>query len=348
MQRDIETARAALAAADPELAPLLEEFIALGEATELTVDGPLWYRGSVYCKPLLEAPKVDAALERLGVRRAVVGHTPTGDRRVRSLYDGKLVMLDTGMLEEYFHGRAAALVLEDGQEYIQYAGPTERGAIDPSGDAQDYARTEAELRQALEEGTVTAVERGANEQPWRITLRHEDSAIEASFYPRAGGGNLELAAAALDDLLGTALVAPTVARRIEGEDGALQLRYQDAVTEAERVERQLVSPGWCPLAPQARLMYVFDALTFNRGRTVGNVVYRNDLTDLTLTDHRLAFGTERALPASLDPSALDIPPALVAALRALDERRLKASLGAWLDSRRLRALLARRDRLVQD
>ena len=90
-QLDSENAEAAPASADRD------EFLALAAAPELGPDGPLWYRGSIYCKPILEEPTLDAALARLGVSRAVVGHTPTEDRRAHSLYDGKLVTLDTGM-----------------------------------------------------------------------------------------------------------------------------------------------------------------------------------------------------------------------------------------------------------
>jgi hypothetical protein len=43
---------------------------------------------------------------------------------------------------------------------------------------------------------------------------------------------------------------------------------------------------------------------------------------------------------------MPMPMALRDALRALDETRLTAELGAWLDTRQVRALLARRDRLV--
>jgi hypothetical protein len=327
---------------------LLEEFAALGEAPELTASGPLWYRGTVYCKPLLENGVVDAALARLQATRVVIGHTPTGDHRVRGLYDGRIIMLDTGMLAAYFNGRPAALVLEGTQTYVQYAMPAERAPVDATGSAQVYGRTEAQLREALAQGAVTGVDRGTGTGPWHVRLQQAGTAIEALFYPHTGqgGGDRELAAAGLDDLLGTGLVPPTVPRSIEGETGALQLRAPDAVTERQRMERTLGFPGWCPIQPQLALMYTFDLLTLNRGRSADNVVFGNDLADLTITDHRLAFGTERALPAGFDRSKLTIPAPLIAALRTLDESKLKTTVGAWLDTRQIRALLARRDALV--
>jgi hypothetical protein len=348
MANDTETARAALATASPELAPQIQEFLAVSEAPELGIDGPLWYRGSVYCKPLLEWPILTAGLERLAVERVVVGHTPTGDRRARALYDGKLVMLDTGMLVAYYHGRPGALVLDGGDMYVQYVAPPERTALEEGAIAEPYALTEPKLVDALTHGALASFTRAESGAPWPVTLEYEDNTIEAAFYPRADGhaGDLELAAAALDDLLGTALVAPTVARTLDGEEGALQLRYPGAITEAQRVERQLGFSGWCPIPPQLNLMHTFDLLTMNRGRTAANVIYTNDFTDLTLTDHRNAFGPERTLPAGFDATKLDIPAPLVAALRAADEKALAAALGERLDARRIRALVARRDRLL--
>ena len=344
MSGDAARAHAALAGADPALARTIEDFIAAGDARVLGLDGPLWYRGSVYCKPMLEAPVLDAALERLEAARVVVGHTPTGDRRARALHGGKLVVLDTGMLADYYAGRPAALVLEGGDMYVQYAAPAERGSLE-TGAADAYGFNEAELHEALARGAVTAVERGAEDAPSRVVLEYDDAAIEALFYAQSGA--LELAAAALDGLLGTALVPPTVGRRIEGEDGALQLRYPDAITEEARVERRLGIGTWCPIEPQLELLYTFDVLTLNRGRSAANVLYTSDLSNLVATDYGLAFGTARALPQGFDAALRNPPAALVEALGALDASALEAALGEHLDTRRQRALLARRDRLLE-
>jgi hypothetical protein len=346
-ENDAATASAALEAAPGSSEAQLTEFVALDRAVELGLDGPLWYRGSVFCKPLLELPTLDAALAALGARRAVIGHTPTGDRRVHALYGGKLIAVDTGMLVDYYNGHPSTLVLDGSDAEARYLTPPQNARLDADDSVDAFGHTERDLRAALEHGAIDMVERGEGTVPWRVRLMHEGATVSAIFYPRGGGaGDLELAADALDGLLGTTLVAPTVARAIDGENGALQLRYPDAVSEAERLSRGLRFSGWCPIEPQTRLMFTFDVLTFNRGRTPENIVFANDLTDLTLTDHRQAFGTERALPASFDPGTLAIPPTLAATLRALDEPSLTAAIGTWVDARRIRALLERRDRLL--
>jgi hypothetical protein len=95
-------------------------------------------------------------------------------------------------------------------------------------------------------------------------------------------------------------------------------------------------------------MRTFDLLTYNRGRTGDNVIYRNDLSDLVVTDHRNAFSTERALPSNIDLTAFAMPPALITELRKLDEPTLTQALGPSVDARRIRALLARRDQLLEN
>lgn len=346
MQNDIERARAALESVDAdstERAMLLEQFLALAEAPELGPEGPLWYRGSVYCNAIVEEPVLEAALAALDASSVVVGHTPTGNRRVRALYNGRLVMLDTGMLADYYAGRPAALVIDDDERRVQYLAPAERTAVE-SGALLAYGLTEAELLGAL---AAAAVESTGSGSPASARLVHEGTTLEAAFYGRRGGAaEHELAAFALDRLLGLGLVPPTVAREIDGEPGALQLRYADGISEAERLERRQPL-GWCPIEPQVQLMYALDLLAFNTSRTQQTLRYRNDLSNLVLVDHRDAFTTQRELPGALDGDTLAFPAALVDALEKLDEPTLEAELGAWLDRRQIRALLARRDALVE-
>jgi 3',5'-cyclic AMP phosphodiesterase CpdA len=335
-----DTERAAAAAPGAER----DEFLGVAGAEELGSASPLWYRGSVYCKPILEQPLLDAALERLGVTRAVVGHTPTADRRVRSLYGGKLLMLDTGMLADYYYGQPAVLLIDgDGDPAVRYAAAAATAAPEV-GQTFAYGRTEAELRAALDNGAVASTQRAGASEPWQVVVQDGDAALAATFYPERGTGDAELAAATLDDLLGTDLVAPTVARTIDGQRGALQLTFPGAVSERERAEQRRAFSGWCALEPQLELMRAFDALILNRGRTAESVHFANDLTDLLLVDHAEAFAPQN-LPAGIRD--LPLPGELRAALRTLDEPGLTAALGAWLDAAQIRALLARRDRLLE-
>ncbi|HEX6998732.1 MAG TPA: metallophosphoesterase [Gammaproteobacteria bacterium] len=316
---------------------LLDELLAASRAPELDVSGPLWYRGSVYCNPLLERPVLDAALERLDAERVVVGHTPTGDRRARALHDGRLVMLDTGMLADYYHGRPAALVLEAGRAAVQYLEPEELLPLE-RGRIEAFGLTEEEIEAVLANGVVEARD-GAED---RVIVRHAGDAVPARVYTRRAA-DLELAAHALDRLLGLNLVPTTVARELDGRAVALQLEYEDAITEAEVAVRGAAFETWCPIEPQAALMYAFDALLQNAGRTRDNVLLRRDGPLLKLVAHGRAFGTERRarLPEGREP-----PPELLRALSALDEARVREALRERLDRGQIEALLVRRQALL--
>ncbi|NNF38754.1 MAG: hypothetical protein HKN71_08805 [Gemmatimonadetes bacterium] len=329
--------------ADEDLAAALERFIELSGSPVLSSGGPMWYRGSVLCKPILEEPVLEAALTRLGADRVVVGHTPTFDRRAHSLYDGRLIMMDTGMLVSYYGGRPAALIVENGETVVQYLQPEERTAPLTGGQAIAGNLDRAAVLTALAEGEVTLVG-PAGLDLWQARVRHDGEDIQALFY--AGeAGRLEQAAYALDALMGLDLVPPTVARRVDDRDGALQLWYSDTITENQRNANQFAMSGWCPIEPQVDLMSMFDALTSNGSRNAANTLYRASLWSLHLTGHGQAFGSD---PALLEPvSELALGPGVVAALRALDEDRLEDAMDGLLTRDQIRALLARRDAILE-
>jgi hypothetical protein len=89
-------------------------------------DGPLWYRG------LAEGPEeglidgVKAMLERLQSRYIVVGHTVVSKTDVTIRFGDRVFLLDTGMLEEAFGGRATALEIRNGQFTAYHADGSSR------------------------------------------------------------------------------------------------------------------------------------------------------------------------------------------------------------------------------
>jgi hypothetical protein len=73
--------------------------------------GPLWYRGLASDTEDKIVPELDMSLERLGARAIVVGHTVSGSRNIVARFGGRVVQIDTGMLNGKFYpnGRASAL-----------------------------------------------------------------------------------------------------------------------------------------------------------------------------------------------------------------------------------------------
>ena len=99
----------------------LQSLVAMQHAEVFTSDGPSWYRGQALCNPYAEDENLGAALGALGVARVVVGHTTSPTGRALSRFDGRVILLDAGMLRSVYQGSPAALVIEDGRLGIAYA-----------------------------------------------------------------------------------------------------------------------------------------------------------------------------------------------------------------------------------
>ena len=97
-----------------DLAPH-EKFLGFGGWFSVHPDGPLWFRG--YAEWSLEegAALISRLTAAFKVARFVVGHTPqTGG--IESRFDGKVYLIDTGMLSTYYAGgRASALEIQNGK-----------------------------------------------------------------------------------------------------------------------------------------------------------------------------------------------------------------------------------------
>ena len=332
-------------------------------------DSPIWFRGQALCYPLTEVDNLEAALRSLGVARVVAGHTPAENGRVRSRFDGRVILLDTGMLRSAYHGTPSALVFEAGQWSVAYADrPGQRTQPDvlpravgprPAGlddDALERWLAEAEVLNMEDIGTGVT-------EPHKVTLRKDGLELRAVFkevstnesgaYDRSAAVNAsdrfeyELAAYQLDRLLGLDMVPVTVKRTIKSRRGILQFWVDNSINVRRMLEQKKQPDGWCPAGPQYNLMNVFDVLTFNSDRTQENALFTQDWM-LVLIDHSRAFRTTRTNPTLLYKGGVQVPPALAERLQRLDRDALKARLGPYLQLRQIDALLKRRDRLLKE
>jgi len=77
--------------------------------------GPLWYRGLAQEPESVFAPTLGSILSRMAARAIVVGHTPTPGR-ISARFGGRVVQIDTGMLDgAFFPGGVPAALLIEGQ-----------------------------------------------------------------------------------------------------------------------------------------------------------------------------------------------------------------------------------------
>jgi len=109
-------ARSALEKAKGKDAETLKAFLEYGTWLSINENGPLWFRGYAQWTDADGAPKIQSLLTAFGVARFVVGHTPQTGGQIVSRFDGKVYLIDTGMLSSYFPGgHASALNIQDGK-----------------------------------------------------------------------------------------------------------------------------------------------------------------------------------------------------------------------------------------
>ena len=332
---------------DAALTDTTQRFDMVAISALLSQDGPNWYRGTALCNEAAEADVLLPLLQQFGAARLVVGHTPTRDSRAVTRFDGRVVKLDAGMNRAVYKGRAAALFLQPSGLSVRYAGESKATPLQPEGlfvapnDLDD-----ASVLAALREGEVTVTgPRGPNEL--NVSVSQGGKHIPAVFQIRGENSTRnEVAAYRLDRLLGLGLVPVTVAREVQGQRGVLQGRPLKWVTQAEVQQQSLRSGGWCRAEPQFQLVYTFDALIGNEGRTAESLLFDSDDWFVYVTSHERAFGTTKGLPAYLKAR----PPTPGAEVRrrmgTLDEASLQAALGDLVSARGRKAILERRDALL--
>ncbi|HWM28606.1 MAG TPA: metallophosphoesterase [Woeseiaceae bacterium] len=341
--------------ADPqrpaEIAQAIADVIRLNTASVHDSQSPVWYRGNVGCGALVEDDKLDAALAALGAERVVIGHTPTQSRQVLQRLAGRVIEVDTGMLNAYYGGSGHALVIEgDALSVLGETGPESSAPVAHPRPAvpEVDALSAVELERILANGEIRSNTVDASGQTV-VQLQDGETSVTASFVENSRKGFApELAAYRLDRLLQLDMVPVTVVREIDGDMGTLQLLPATKQNEVTRSASGEGTSAWCPLPEQWNAMYVFDALTYNALRHPQSMLYNSGNWQLMLVGHAEAFGTRDGRPSWLDEAELKIGAAWVEALSSLTDEVLQAELGDVLDKRRLRALTKRRDALLEE
>lgn len=103
----------------------------IGSWDVLAEHGPLWYRGYATSPDDVLREPLTRLLDRYRVSRIIVGHSPMQARRIQARLDGRILLIDTGMLAAAYMGRASALDLAaDGLTAI-YADGRQSLAVTP-------------------------------------------------------------------------------------------------------------------------------------------------------------------------------------------------------------------------
>ena len=100
---------------DVEIVKAGAEVLDIGSWNVLAENGPMWYRGYAGAPEATLHDPVSTMLSKNDVARIVVAHTPSTERRILSRLDGRIVLIDTGMLASTYKGRPSALEISGTQ-----------------------------------------------------------------------------------------------------------------------------------------------------------------------------------------------------------------------------------------
>ena len=314
------------------------------------LDGPLWYRGNVVCSELIEADKLAGVLEKINADRVVIGHTPTPGRQVLERLDGRIIEIDTGMLNNYYGGSANALVIDaNGVSAVNQDGTIAAARPHPRnvGTRPQGRMSYEQIETLLQSGEVIA-RRETESGEDIVTVTDGTYTLEAVFDERKSRGVYpEVAAYRLDQLIELEMVPVAVVREIDGDEGSLRFRPKNFIDELKRQEEGSGSSAWCPLQEQWNAMFVFDVLIYNEGRTGEDILYSLDWWQLMLVGHDNAFRARRGVPARLDGVPYEVGDAWKETAGGLSEGALAEAMGDVLDNKRLKALAARAAALAE-
>ncbi len=153
----------------------------------------------------------------------------------------------------------------------------------------------------------------------------------------------DVAAYHVDRLLGLDRVPPIVQRRVQRQDGSVQIWLEGVMSESKRQEKGLEPPDLARWNRQHSILHVFDNLVANRDSNLGNTLIDGNWR-WWFIDCSRCFGntTELLFPEGVthcDRGLWD-------ALRALDRDKAAERLGSVLSQHEIDALFVRRDKLV--
>ena len=154
----------------------------------------------------------------------------------------------------------------------------------------------------------------------------------------------ELAAYRLSKMLGLDNIPPVVKRKVEGDTGTLQVWVENAMMEKKRSKEKIRPPKRMHWTRQWQTLRLFDSLIDNSDRNLGNILIDADWK-LWMIDHTRSFGRAKKLRNA--PLIRQCRRDLWERLQGLDREVLKKECKNVLRGVQIKALMARRDLLVQ-
>lgn len=154
-----------------------------------------------------------------------------------------------------------------------------------------------------------------------------------------------VAAYRLDRMLGLGLVPVSIERRWQTAPGAFSWWVDDVLMDEQaRLKAKRAPPDLPRWNEQMQRVRLFDQLIYNVDRNLGNLVITRQWR-IWAIDHTRAF-RGATTPRRIE-NVTHCDRQVLERLKQLDAESLKREIGKFVDSRRIRSLLARRDAIVK-
>jgi hypothetical protein len=345
-----------------------KELIELLDSMLFAPDGPLWYRGNSLENERVEREQINLVLNHLDAEKLVVGHTPTGgEGQITSRFNLRLYRIDVGKV----YGRNPYSLEFDGTE-IKVFNPQTMAYESPIPEpfhGQEWTNIhvqlpDREVEEFLKKANIkkTIKKKYKDRYFYIVELERDELHLRALFVDleekppkgkkehevRLRRYQHELAAYWLDRRLDLRMVPVTVARKLEGKRGGLQILMESAFDLPWLEEQNIVEETRKEYKEQVDQAFVFGALLDVVDRPEEGIMVLPDERRIMLAGSTLAFSHFPEIQKEILPHInCPINPALEYELRTLTRKELKKNLKDYLSDGQIDALLKRRDHILE-
>jgi hypothetical protein len=297
----------------------------------------------------------------------VIGHTPKGspvipqnqreEKEIRTRFDGKIWMIDTGISDFYY--RILSYLIYENEEFamhewmdeeIEEEEPFEPSEITPKDESREdveyYLANAAVIgyhREAVPGRTAAAkvdlddgeTKRGAMHKTVdsRRPMRLPDSY------------KYELAAYALDKLLGFEKIPAMTEREIKGTKGSLQIRVGNCFGLDDQQRENLTPPDSQAFVNALEEINVFENLVYNERNELDDILIQKESWKIFRVDFSEAF---LPIPDLIPEQKITrCSKTLFQNLQKLSDEVIKARLKNYLNDEEMSALFSRKALIIK-
>jgi hypothetical protein len=344
-----------------------KELIKLLDSILFAPDGPLWYRGNSLEHEGLERDQINHVLDHLNAEKLVIGHTPTGEGRITSRFKIRLFRVDVGKV----YGRKPYCIEFEGNN-VKVFNPQTMAFESPTPEpyhGQKWTKIhvqlhDREVEEYLKKADIKKIikRKFKDRQLNLLELERDELELRAYFADydekpprgkkehevRLRRYHHELAAYWIDRRLDLNMVPVTVARKVEGKRGGLQIYLENALDLPWLEEQNMVEELAEEYKEQVHKAYVLEAILDVVDRPAEGIMVLPDEQRIMLAGSTLAFSHSPRIQEELIPEIkCPINPALEYGLRSLTKKELKKNLKKYLSDGQIDALLKRRDHILE-